>query len=197
MQAMGNSSMMAERALVVDDDATLLRALASALEGEVGELRCSRDVMGVRRLLDVWLPDLLLLDVKLPDGDAFDVLEAVRAHPPTPLVVAMSGAATQVEAFHLAQVGVRGYLPKPFTVEELRRVLVPARTEPPELAPQLRQTVGRRPLHEVEQDVRDTLVSEALARTGGSRKGAARLLGISRQLLQHILRRRGQGLHPV
>jgi hypothetical protein len=43
-------------------------------------------------------------------------------------------------------------------------------------------------IHDVEELARGTMVREALARSQGSRTGAARLLRVSRQLLQHILR---------
>jgi transcriptional regulator with PAS, ATPase and Fis domain len=62
-------------------------------------------------------------------------------------------------------------------------------SEPPDLAPHLKSAVGLVPIKSVEQTVRSTMVSEALARGGGSRRAAARVLSISRQLLQHILRK--------
>jgi len=185
-------SMGASRLMVVDDDPTLLRALESALEGEVADIRCCAGVATACALLKDWLPEILLLDVTLPDGDAFGVLEALRAREPTPLVVAITGTATPAQAFRLAELGVRAYVEKPFTVAELREAVARARREPPSIEPQLRNTVGHRGLREVEQGVRTTLVREAMARAGGSRTKAAALLGVSRQLLQHILRRR----HP-
>lgn len=179
-----------ERVLIVDDDEELVRAVASTLGGDAREVVCCADVAHAVRALEGFQPDLLLLDVKLPDGDAFVVLDALRSCGRAPLVVAMSGSATQLDAFRLAQLGVRAYMTKPFTMPELERVIAAARAEPPSIALHLAQTVGLRALEDVEREVRDTLVQEALARSNGSRRGAARLLGISRQLLQHILRRR-------
>ncbi|MBK7861855.1 MAG: hypothetical protein IPJ65_25220 [Archangiaceae bacterium] len=60
---------------------------------------------------------------------------------------------------------------------------------PPDLTPHLRAAVGHLPLHQLEEQVRQTMVGEALGATQGSRSGAAKLLRISRQLLQHILKR--------
>lgn len=63
-------------------------------------------------------------------------------------------------------------------------------SRPPDLLPALRASAGQMPLHSLESFVRDTLVDEALAKSQGSVRGAAKLLRISRQLLQHILNAR-------
>ncbi len=61
--------------------------------------------------------------------------------------------------------------------------------ELPDLTPLLRAVVGRKSVHQVEEQVRATMVAEALARANGNLSSAARMLSISRQLLQHILKR--------
>lgn len=176
--------------MVVDDDRRLVEALTSALGPEVGEFRSCSDVASVPRVLDQWVPDVLVLDVSLPDGDAFDVMDVLDRGEAMPLVIAMSGMATPPQSFELAQRGVRGYLTKPFTVTELLQAIGRVLSEPVELRGTLRCLVGQRPLKDVEQEVRSTMVEEALGRSDGKRKGAARLLQISRQLLQYIVRDR-------
>jgi two-component system response regulator RegA len=176
------------RLLIVDDDRSLLRALEGALREELGEIRCCASAACASQALSGWVPELLVLDVALPDGTAFDVLERVAACRPAPTVVAISGAATAAESFRLAQLGVRVYLAKPFSTDELRRALARAASEPADIRPLVRDLVGKRPLREVERDVRATMVAEALDRSAGSRGGAGRLLRVSRQLVQHILR---------
>jgi DNA-binding NtrC family response regulator len=108
---------------------------------------------------------------------------------PTPRVIAISGAAGPDESFKLAQCGVRAFLKKPFNLEELEAAVEQALTEPPDLAPHLKSAVGLIPIKNDEETVRATMVPEALARAKGNRRMAARALSISRQLLQHILRR--------
>ncbi len=176
--------------LAVEDDAELVRALGEALASPSTEFRGCGTVREALRLLADWTPDAVLLDVTLPDGTAFDVLDAIRRREPAPLVVAISGTATPPDAFRLAECGVRAYLQKPFGMTEIRDALRTAARDAPDLVPHLRTTVGRRPLRDVESGVRDRLVREALARSAGSRSAAARLLKISRQHLQQILRRR-------
>src|SRR5262249_22093380 len=134
-------------------------------------------------------PDLLVLDVALPDGRAADVLDTLKDLSPAPCVVAISGAAGAEESFELASRGVRAYLQKPLNLDEQGAGVLRAHSEPPALAPHVKSAVGRAPVHEVEQLVRDTMVQEALALGKGNRRQASRMLGISRQLLQHILRK--------
>jgi DNA-binding NtrC family response regulator len=177
------------RILVVDDDRTLQRALRSALSRDGSEVRGCASARSARALLASWTPDLVLLDVTLPDGTGFDVLDALRAGSPTPLVVAISGTATPDQSFRLARLGVRHYLAKPFGVAEVREAIRRAAEEAPELAAEFRSAVGQRGLRDVEQDARRAMLEEALARTGNGRRAAARLLRVSRQAVQHMLKR--------
>jgi DNA-binding NarL/FixJ family response regulator len=106
------------RALVVEDDALLRRALVRGLRARGIDALEAENVVGAERLLRCE-PDLVLTDVKLPDGSGHDVARRAAANCPPPLVVAMSAEATPAEAFRLAELSVRMYMPKPFTVDEL------------------------------------------------------------------------------
>lgn len=138
-------------------------------------------------------PEVVILDVALPDGSAFDVLACLQQASAFPVVLAMSGTATPVDTFRLAAAGVRAFMQKPLTLDAVCQALVAALEAPPDVTPFIRSQVGHVPVHDMEQRVRHTMVDEALARAGGSRRGAARLLSISRQLLQHILRKEPPG----
>lgn len=178
------------RVLIVEDDRAFSRTLESALKDRFPEVRCGRSVAQVRAALEGWQPDLVLLDVILPDGTAPDVLDLLGRRKPAPVVIAMSGEAEPEQAFDLARRGVRIFLPKPISLAGLERALREAVEAPPDVEPHLRQVVGHAPLKDIEGRFREVLVGEALARSGDSRRAAARLLAISRQLLQHILRRK-------
>jgi DNA-binding NtrC family response regulator len=178
------------RVLAVDDDEALLRTLASIESDRLAGLRCCADVGSAIALLGAWTPDVVLLDFTLPDGSAYDVLAAISALPAAPQVVIMTGTAGPPDSFRLAQLGVGAFLSKPFTRDELLRALEQAVEASVDLRPYLRSLVGKRPVREVEGEVRTTMLSEALAQTSGNRRRAARLLDVSRQLLQHMIRRR-------
>lgn len=175
--------------LVVDDDQTLLATIQQALRDKVDEIHLCPDLRSTQVFLARGIPDLLILDLALPDGDGFEVLATLRNGQPTPLVVAISGAATPDQAFRLAQLGVHSYLAKPFDMGELHAAIATATQTPLDIEPHLRTNVGQRTLHEVEAQVRRTMLGEALARAGGSRRSAARLLQVSRQLVQHMIKK--------
>jgi DNA-binding NtrC family response regulator len=178
-----------ERVLVVDDCPRLQRSLCAALADSYPDVRACGSVAEADAVLAAWWPDLVLLDIVLPDGDALQVVERLARQLPAPVVVAMTGAAGPAQAFELAAHGVQGFLDKPLDLARVHAAIERALTATPAIAPALRLTVGHRSLAEVETEVRAVMIDEALARAGGSRRGAARLLEMSRQLLQHALRR--------
>lgn len=108
--------------MVVEDDPLLRRALVRGLRARGIDALEAENVVGAERLLRCE-PDLVLTDVKLPDGSGHDVARRAAALCPPPLVVAMSAEATPAEAFRLAELSVRMYMAKPFTVDELEERL--------------------------------------------------------------------------
>ena len=106
------------------------------------------------------------------------------------VVVAMSGEAGPSATFDLGLHGVRAFIEKPLTLDRLEAAIERALQPPPSLGPTLRQRVGHVGLQDVQSEVRSVMIEEALARERGSRRGAARLLTVSRQLLQYLLRRK-------
>lgn len=174
-------------ALVVDDDATLRAGIAAFLRERklrVGTAASAADAIAQLRAR----PDLVVLDVRLPDGDAFTVLEHARQLAPAPVRIALSGAASPEDAFRLAQHGVRSFLQKPVSLDELWDAIQAAAEEPPDLAPIVQQTVGHLSLKQLTSQVRDEAIQQALAAARGNRTGAARILRVTRQAVQQMLR---------
>lgn len=162
----------------------MIDALASRARNIFG----AESVARARDYLREHSPEVVVLDFALPDGTAFDVLQHAASLTPTPRFVAVSGCVGTEDAFRLAEFGVRAFVSKPLTEESLQHAVDAALEQPPALGPRIRASVGLRSIFEVEEEVRSTMVTEALARSDGSKRAAARLLSISRQLLQHILR---------
>jgi DNA-binding NtrC family response regulator len=177
------------RVLIVEDHKPLREALARALSSFAGEVLQADGVRSAERALEQQ-PDVVLVDVWLPDGNGRTVVERAVRQRPAPAVIAMSGHASPEEAFELARAGARRYLPKPIALEDLTRSIDEALSDRPDLAPVVAAHVGQTPLREVVEHVRDVMIDEALARNRGSRTGAARELGVTRQAVQQAARER-------
>jgi DNA-binding NtrC family response regulator len=129
------------------------------------------------------------LDVRLPDGDAFTVLERARKLSPAPIRIAISGEASPEDAFRLAQLGVREYLQKPASLNEIWDAIRNAAEAPPDLAPIVQQVVGHIPLKQLVASVRGEAVRQALGTARGNTTRAARILDVTRQAVQQFLQR--------
>jgi putative two-component system response regulator len=111
----------AARILVVDDDEyvrRLLRRLLGPVGYAVEEAATAEE--GLSRIR-AEPPDLVLLDLHLPDRSGHDVLESIRADPATRLlpVVMLTGMATAAEKMRAQAEGVTDFIAKPFSQEEL------------------------------------------------------------------------------
>ena len=104
----------------------------------------------------------------------------------------MSGLATAEESFRLNRYGVREYLQKPFGGEDLARAIQVACAEAPRVETFVAAQVGHVGMRDLQKQVRDAMVREALARSDGSRSAAARLLNVTRQAVQQIVRSQGK-----
>jgi CheY-like chemotaxis protein len=104
--------------LVVDDDTTLCRFIADALEPEGYSIVRAADGRRALAAVEDANPDLILLDVNMPGIDGWKVLSELRAKAgPHRSIVVMTG---QYEGQERAlQSGAQGYLAKPFDLDDL------------------------------------------------------------------------------
>ena len=104
--------------LIVEDDASLNTALATTLKAAGFRPVSARTAAEGLRWFAHYAPDLVLLDLGLPDRDGLAVIAEIRARSRTPIVVlsAREADATKVEALDL---GADDYVQKPFGVDEL------------------------------------------------------------------------------
>ena len=106
------------RVLVVDDDSRLRRTLSIALRAHSHEVLAAADGRTALQVVVEDQPDVVILDLGLPDLDGTEVLRRIRLDSTVPVIVlsARHESDDKVEALDL---GADDYVTKPFGVEEL------------------------------------------------------------------------------
>jgi DNA-binding NtrC family response regulator len=114
---------MERRILIIDDDPDVLAGLGALLT-EIGwEVSMSGTAMGGLRLWDETSPDVVLVDVMLPDRSGIEVLEQIKSISESTPVILMSGVGTIDVAVQAMRLGAESFLPKPCDVDNLELVL--------------------------------------------------------------------------
>lgn len=106
------------RVLVVDDEATILRFLAPALEANGYEIVSAGTVAEATKRIAAHSPDIVLLDLGLPDGDGKEVIKRTREWSDVPIIV-LSARERETEKIESLDLGADDYVNKPFNVGEL------------------------------------------------------------------------------
>lgn len=112
--------------LLVEDHPSIRHLVAVVLERFDVHLVFANDGLSGLEAIDAHEPDLVLLDLRLPDIDGWEVLEWIRARRsmvdlPVVIVTAYGDDGDEHRAFGA---GANGYIPKPFDPETLRRAVV-------------------------------------------------------------------------
>jgi len=106
------------RILVVDDEPAIRRAVETNLTRHGFQVQTAGTGEAALRQHDARHPDLILLDLGLPDVDGLDVIRQVRARSNTPIVV-LSVRGAERDKVAALDLGADDYLTKPFGVDEL------------------------------------------------------------------------------
>jgi two-component system, OmpR family, KDP operon response regulator KdpE len=108
----------AARILLVDDEVSIQRAVGMLLESRGYHVDLAGTGEGALRLADERAPDLIVLDLGLPDVDGAEVCRRLRNTSKTPIIV-LSARATEAEKVKMLEIGADDYVTKPFGPEEL------------------------------------------------------------------------------
>lgn len=106
------------RVLVVDDEPQIVRALAINLKAREYEVDSAHDGAMALRLARDNSPDVIVLDLGLPDMDGIEVIRGVRAWTRVPILV-LSARQTSDEKVKALDAGADDYVTKPFGMDEL------------------------------------------------------------------------------
>ncbi|MEZ5594237.1 MAG: response regulator [Gammaproteobacteria bacterium] len=100
------------RVLIVDDESTFVAATEKLLEQRGFEVSSALDLQTARGYLSTQLPDVLLLDIVLPDGSGLDLIQEIDPDAKTRIVV-MTGHPTLDIAIDSLRARVADFLIKP------------------------------------------------------------------------------------
>jgi two-component system, OmpR family, KDP operon response regulator KdpE len=129
------------RALVVEDDPNIVDLIRSNLAVRGFDTIVSADGLRALRLLETETPDIVLLDLMLPEIDGFELCRQIRERSAVAIIVvsARGGERDKVTALN---VGADDYMTKPFSIEELlARITATLRRTRPAVAPESAPTV--------------------------------------------------------
>jgi two-component system KDP operon response regulator KdpE len=124
------------RVLIVEDEPQLLRALGINLRARRYEVETVADGAGALRAAAANPPDLVILDLGLPDMDGTEVIHGLRGWTRVPIII-LSARDTQHDKVDALDAGADDYLTKPFGMDELLARMRAAlrRIQAPEGAP--------------------------------------------------------------
>ncbi|MEV0567762.1 response regulator [Dactylosporangium sp. NPDC050588] len=178
------------RILIVDDEPQILRALRINLQARQYDVVAAADGTQAIAAVQGEHPDVVVLDLGLPDIDGVDVIRALRTWTPVPVIV-LSGRRGSSDKIEALDAGADDYVTKPFNIDELLarlRAVTRRRGSPGEPA---RARIGRYSVDLATRDARrDDGDRQHLTRTEWRLlellvAHPGRLIG-HRELLQHV-----------
>jgi DNA-binding NtrC family response regulator len=113
----------APRVLIVDDEPSITFGLSHTLERRGFVVATAATAVEGRAVAPSFLPDLVLLDLRLPDEDGLVLLDEFLARSPAPRVIVMTGFALAETAQKARRKGAALVVQKPVDIDELLHVL--------------------------------------------------------------------------
>ncbi len=176
--------------LLVEDDATIRSVLRALLEPQ--HFRVIEAESGARGLAEArgHKPDLILVDLGLPDGDGLSLIQQVRTWSPVPIIV-LSARAQEEDKIRALDAGADDYVTKPFSAPELlarlraglRRNLRSSEHGQHLRLGELQVDLARRTAHRGEQEVHFTPLEYRVLEVLGRQSG---FIVMQKQLLREV-----------
>ena len=104
---------------IVDDEPSILNTLSSILEDERYQVTIAKTGGEALKVIQMEVPDVVLLDIWMPELDGLEVLKRVREQFPHIMVIMMSGHGSVETAVKATKLGAYDYLEKPLDLEKV------------------------------------------------------------------------------
>ena len=110
---------MTQRILIVEDDQPLAACLTRALSQKKKKMQSCSKLQEAERLIREEAPELVLLDVNLPDGNGYDFLAKLRKTSQIPVIL-LTANDMETDIVAGLELGADDYITKPFSLAVLR-----------------------------------------------------------------------------
>lgn len=111
------------KVFLLDDEELIVSVLAKSLKRDGYEVYPETETQGVIEKIASWDPDVLMMDIRMPDRDGIDILKELKASNIDAQVVMLTADDTVETAVTAMKLGAADYLTKPFNTDEVRIVI--------------------------------------------------------------------------
>jgi DNA-binding NtrC family response regulator len=213
---------IAARLLIVDDEPDSSEFMKRLVEPRGYLVRTASSAAEARRVLDTWQPQLVLMDLMLPDADGLELLRAFKDASPESQVIMVTGYGSVPKAVEAMRSGALTFIEKPVEPDVVLAMLEKAgeklelSAENRRLKEELREQttfanlVARSdampptaagtftiPPHHTLAEIEKLAILQTLERTRWNKRKAANILGVYRPTLYSKLRKYHLGRTPV
>ena len=115
--------MREHRILVVDDEKLVCWSLTQMLVGEGYVVQSAMNGNEARQKFHDFVPEMVLLDVRLPDANGVELLSEFKTHDDDVIVLMITAYADADSAVSALKIGADDYIGKPFDVENIRHIV--------------------------------------------------------------------------
>jgi len=110
---------MARTILVIDDEKSILLSLKGILTDEGFDVHCELSAITALEKIDEMMPDLIILDIWMPDMNGIDALVQLKKAYPYIQIIMMSGHADIETAVKATRLGAYDFIEKPLSMDEV------------------------------------------------------------------------------
>ncbi len=112
---------MSRRVLIVDDEPNIVTSLEFLMRGDDYEVRVARNGEEALQLAESFRPDIVVLDVMMPQRSGFEVCQKIRENPilRDAKIIMLTAKGREVEKEKGLGLGANAYVTKPFSTKEL------------------------------------------------------------------------------
>lgn len=108
---------------IIDDDELIVSMLSKALKNDGYDIRAETGTDDIVNKIKYWSPDIVVLDIRLPDLSGIDILQDLKAEGIDSRVVMLTADDTAETAVKAMKLGAADYFTKPFNMDEVKIVI--------------------------------------------------------------------------